>query len=197
MFFLLALCSCLLGAQAQFLPESVASQFSLPTSTSLPFPTATLSSNDTQSLLISSWGLSKGRIQNGPDNLAFVDDPFPGDALGGGSGPVLQVTYEAGSYSHDTGGAQLYNLWNSSSPFESVLLTYEVAFDKGFDWVMGGKLPGLRGGPAINGCDGGSQPNGSDCFSTRVMWRVDGSGEGISFRASTSLSTIMMDPTSP
>ncbi|KAG8690368.1 hypothetical protein FRC09_012015, partial [Ceratobasidium sp. 395] len=41
----------------------------------------------------------------------------------------------------------------------------------------GGKLPGLRGGPDTLGCSGGKQPNGDDCFSTRLMWRTSGSGE--------------------
>ena len=58
-----------------------------------------------------------------------------------------------------------------------MLLTYEVAFDPMFDWVRGGKLPGLRGGPNPNGCDGGSQSDGT-CFSTRIMWRASGDGEG-------------------
>ena len=32
-------------------------------------------------------------------------------------------------------------------------LTYEVNFERGFDWVKGGKLPGLYGGR--KGCSGG------------------------------------------
>jgi len=58
-----------------------------------------------------------------------------------------------------------------------MLLSYELAFDTGFDWVKGGKLPGLRGGPNPDGCSGGNKPNGSDCFSTRIMWRTNGAGE--------------------
>jgi hypothetical protein len=180
MLFLLSFCALLLSSYAQVTvsPQAAASQFSLATSTSLPFPTATLSTNDTQTFLLSNWGISNGRIQSGEDDLAFVKDPFPSSGSSAG-GPVLQVTYQADSYSHNTGGAQLYSLWNSSSsPFQSMLLSYEMAFDSGFDWVKGGKLPGLRGGPAIYDCDGGSQPNGTDCFSTRMMWRTDGQGEG-------------------
>lgn len=59
-----------------------------------------------------------------------------------------------------------------------MLLSYELAFDAGFDWVKGGKLPGLRGGPNPDGCSGGNEPNGTDCFSTRLMWRQNGAGEG-------------------
>lgn len=123
-------------------PAALASQYSLSTSTVLPFPTATLSSSDTQSLLISEWSLSKGHIQDEPNDLAFVIDPFSNSSS---SSPVLQVTYPAGSFSHGTGGSQFENLWNTSdgSHFQSMLLTYEVSFDEGFDWVLGGKLPGL------------------------------------------------------
>ncbi|KAJ7703182.1 hypothetical protein B0H17DRAFT_1042098 [Mycena rosella] len=164
-------------------PESLAAKFSLTTSTTLPFPTATQSSGDTQALLVSGWSLSKGRVQNGGDDLAFVTDPFPNSpapgATTGSTGPVLEVTYPAGSFSNNTGGAQFYNLWNTTETggFQSMLLSYEVAFDAGFDWVKGGKLPGLRGGPNPTGCSGGNEATGLDCFSARVMWRTDGQGE--------------------
>jgi len=170
-------------SQATTPAASVASQYSLPTSTSLPFPQATLSNADTQSFLTSNWGLSKGRIQTGASNLVFVDDPFPRSPAPGSSsntsGPVLQVQYAAGSFeSVDSGGAQLYALWNSSgSAFQSMLVSYEVAFDSGFDWVKGGKLPGMRGGPDPSKCSGGNQANGTNCFSSRVMWRTNGAGE--------------------
>ncbi|KAF9071764.1 hypothetical protein BDP27DRAFT_1291300 [Rhodocollybia butyracea] len=157
-------------------PAALAAQFSLSTSTVLPFPTATLSSSDTQSLLVSQWSLSKGHIQSEPNDLAFVADPFSNSSS---SSPVLQVTYAAGSFSHGTGGSQFENLWNTSdgSSSQSMLLSYEVSFDEGFDWVLGGKLPGLRGGPDSTGCSGGKEPTGLDCFSARLMWRPGGAGE--------------------
>ncbi|KAN0114057.1 polysaccharide lyase family 14 protein [Russula decolorans] len=167
--------------------SSVASQFGLSTSTTLSFPQATLNSSSTQSYITSKWGLSKGRIQNGGPNLVFVKDPFPNGAAPGDSGnnntnsssPVLQVQYPAGSFQdNNVGGAQFYAMWNSSgSAFQSMLVTYEVAFDADFDWVKGGKLPGLRGGPDPDNCSGGNQANGTNCFSSRVMWRTDGNGE--------------------
>jgi len=167
--------------------SSVASQFGLSTSTTLSFPQATLNSSSTQSYITSKWGLSKGRIQNGGPNLVFVKDPFPNGAAPGDSGnnntnsssPVLQVQYPAGSFEdNNVGGAQFYAMWNSSgSAFQSMVVTYEVAFDADFDWVKGGKLPGLRGGPDPDNCSGGNQANGTNCFSSRVMWRTDGAGE--------------------
>lgn len=59
-----------------------------------------------------------------------------------------------------------------------MLLSYELAFDTNFQFVKGGKLPGVRGGPSTTGCDGGKEPNGTDCFSARLMWRKDAAGEG-------------------
>lgn len=162
---------------------AIATQLALTTSTSMPFPTATLSNPDTQSFIVNGWSLSKGRIQNGATDLEFVTDPFPDSPVPGTTsppGPVLQVTYPQGSFSHDTGGAQLFSLWNTSdgSKFNSVLLSYEVAFDTDFDFVKGGKMPGLRGGPDPDGCSGGNASSGSNCFSSRVMWRKNAQGEG-------------------
>ena len=100
-------------------------------------------------------GLSEGRIQNGGANLAFVTDPFPNapapgsgsntSSLNNASAPVLRIQYLAGSFQdNNVGGAQFYAMWNASGgAFQSMLLSYEVAFDSGFDWVKGGKLPGL------------------------------------------------------
>ena len=167
--------------------EGLATQYSLTTSTSIPFPTATLLSSDAQQYIetqSNDWSLSKGQIQNLPNDIAFVQDPFPNSPTPGlapinNSGPVLQVTYPAGSL-HSNGGTQLYSLWNTTdgSVFNSMMLSYELAFDENFPWVKGGKLPGLRGGPNPDGCSGGNEPNGTDCFSTRLMWRTNGVGEG-------------------
>src|SRR5258707_885385 len=87
-------------SQATTPAASAAAQFSLSTSTTIPFPKATLDNSDTQSFITSNWGLSKGRIQNGASNLLFVEDPFPNasSSNSSSSGPVLQVQYPAGSF---------------------------------------------------------------------------------------------------
>ncbi|KAG8721647.1 hypothetical protein FRC08_011575 [Ceratobasidium sp. 394] len=181
------------AAASQTYAATLASLYSLPTSTALPFPTATIAAPDAQAFITAGaspdnqgWSLSRGRLQNGGNNLAFVSDPFPSASLprdpdvsaSAYSNPVLQVTYPAGSFSNQTGGgAQFIQLWNTSSNLQSMILSYEVAFDSNFNFVKGGKLPGLRGGPDTLGCSGGKQPSGNDCFSTRLMWRTSGSGE--------------------
>lgn len=57
--------------------------------------------------------------------------------------------------------------------YDELFLSYRIRFDNDFDFVRGGKLPGLCGG-ACN--SGGSMPNGTDGWSARMMWRTNGSG---------------------
>jgi hypothetical protein len=172
-------------ASAFMIPPAIASQYSLSTSTNLPFPSSTQSNSDTQKIITQGWSVNRGRIQQGTGNIAFVSDPFPKYQLPSSasfpspSGPVLEVTYAKGGFGTSGSGVQFYSLWNSTgASFKSMLLTYEVAFDSTFDWVQGGKLPGVRGGLDPNTCDGGSKSDGT-CFSTRVMWRKSGEGEGM------------------
>lgn len=162
----------------------IAAQNRLSTSTSLPFPSATMVSADTDAFIKSKWSLASTGIDIKPDDLAFVQDPFPSSGASGTAGNtsssfVLQATYPAGSYSHGTGGSQFYAQFGGApAGFEAMLLSYDIAFDKDFNWVKGGKLPGIRGGPVLNSCSGGREPEGNDCFSARLMWRAAGAGEG-------------------
>jgi hypothetical protein len=49
-----------------------------------------------------------------------------------------------------------------------------VRFQPDFDFVKGGKLPGLYGGTVTGGQE---IPDGTNGFSTRYMWRAGGEGE--------------------
>ncbi|KAJ3731652.1 hypothetical protein DFJ43DRAFT_1078400 [Lentinula guzmanii] len=71
------------------------------------------------------------------------------------------------------GGAEFYAVPLDLSDSKNVTLEYSVFFPQEFDWVLGGKLPGLYGGH--QGCSGGDAA--TDCFSTRLMWRKGGQGE--------------------
>ncbi len=90
---------------------------------------------------------------------------------------MLRVSYPAGSASRradgEDGGMQAYLLL-PDGPVDELDLTYQVRFPPGFDFVKGGKLPGLYGGSVTGGQD---IPDGTDGFSTRYMWRKDGDGE--------------------
>jgi hypothetical protein len=168
--------------------ESLAAQFSLSTSTSIPFPTATLATaDDARAFLQREWPLQTGRKKEREANIDFVNDPFPGSPTPGStksnaSGPVLRVSYPANTFSaNPNSGVEVLTHWDAEKPFLTMMLTYEAAFDSNFDWVKGGKMPGLRGGDP--GCTGGSQPTGADCFTARMMWRRQAAGEGRSISA--------------
>jgi hypothetical protein len=54
-------------------------------------------------------------------------------------------------------------------------LSYRLRFAPDFEWVKGGKLPGLAGGP--QNVSGGRRADGTNGWSARLMWRADGRGE--------------------
>lgn len=97
---------------------------------------------------------------------------------------ALKATYPQGSWnpSHEPrGGLSFY----APGPDKVDLTTakeatfgYSVYFPTGFQFNMGGKLPGLYGGDndeTARGCSGGRRSD--TCFSARLMWREKGMGE--------------------
>lgn len=96
---------------------------------------------------------------------------------GASGGTLLRVSYPAGSASKradgEDGGTQAY-LKLAGGPVDTLYLQYQVRFQPGFDFVKGGKLPGLFGGTVNNGQ---RIPDGTNGFSTRYMWRAGGDGE--------------------
>lgn len=112
----------------------------------------------------SEWGIPKSSGWAWPKdggNYDIVKDPS------GSSDMVLRVEYPKGSSNPANtpqGGIGFY-----AQPIELreeaklVVLEYKLFFPKGFDFVKGGKLPGLYGGH--EGCSGGA--DASSCFSTR------------------------------
>lgn len=84
----------------------------------------------------------------------------------------LRVNFTVGKIGPEEGGAG----WRK--PFgrhEAAELSYMLRFSKDFDFVKGGKLPGLCGGP--DNVSGGRPATGTNGFSARLMWRKDGRGE--------------------
>lgn len=82
---------------------------------------------------------------------------------------ALRVHYPKGAVGPAAGGAQW--LCPLGARHEALTLSYDLCFADGFDFVLGGKLPGLAGGEANTG---GDRPNGRDGFSARMMWRAGG-----------------------
>lgn len=122
----------------------------------------------------------KERGDFGLENLEVRRDPQ--------FGQVLRVHYPEGSASPTVseeegapvGGAQLYLEPRSGVPADRLHLRYYVRFPRGFDYVKGGKLPGLYGGTVTGGR---RSPDGTDGFSTRFMWRRNGEGEVYAYLA--------------
>jgi hypothetical protein len=96
-------------------------------------------------------------------------------------GTALRIAYPQGSvspaanrhYGTPDGGMQVY-LPFTAGPTDEAYLRYWVYFPPGFTFVKGGKLPGLWGGTQVSG---GEVPDGTNGFSTRLMWRAGGAGE--------------------
>ena len=82
---------------------------------------------------------------------------------------ALAVKFPARTYGPEKNGA----VWrlDFDGSYEAIEVRFDVMFKKNFEFVRGGKLPGLFGG---EGNTGGNKPTGSDGFSARMMWREDG-----------------------
>ncbi len=112
------------------------------------------------------WGLEYGPDPANQHSIVNTDVLF-----GNYSARVL---YPVGTYS-SLGGCQyrsnfgLYPI--PANPREEAYVRYYVRFDPEFNFIKGGKLPGLCGG----GCNtGGAKPDGYDGWSARIMWRGNG-----------------------
>ncbi|OJT13028.1 hypothetical protein TRAPUB_10437 [Trametes pubescens] len=98
--------------------------------------------------------------------------PSPPDA----NSTFLQLLYPANSINpaqEPQGGADFYATPLDLSSAKNISMEYSVFFPADFDFVHGGKLPGVYGGH--DGCSGGD--DALECFSTRLMWRAKGLGE--------------------
>ena len=85
------------------------------------------------------------------------------------TGKALSILYPKGSVGSKEGGAQfLVKL----PPAPEYWLTYRLCFESGFDFKLGGKLPGLTSGGSKY--TGGHPPKKGDGWSARFMWRKEG-----------------------
>lgn len=86
-----------------------------------------------------------------------------------GEGAYLSVSYPAYKIKSKESGAQ----WKLEfgKGYEAATLTYKIKFHKDFNFVRGGKLPGLVGG---NPPTGSKAADGKNGWSARYMWRDNG-----------------------
>jgi len=83
----------------------------------------------------------------------------------------LRVTYPAGQFGPKDAGVQF--VVSLPQGQDEVFLSYRVRFGQGFQFVKGGKLPGMVGGTSPTGClTTLSEVEGG--FSARMMWRRNG-----------------------
>ncbi|KDQ59738.1 polysaccharide lyase family 14 protein [Jaapia argillacea MUCL 33604] len=146
-------------------------------------------STSTPSASGSSWTTTAGA----PGALPLADSTFrPTHVLSGLSHSYvsapdgrhsMQAHFPAGSWTfHDPlGGISFYAAGPADvdlTTAKEATLSYSVFFENGFDFNMGGKLPGIYGGNSEDvaySCSGGRRDDA--CFSARLMWRTSGAGE--------------------
>lgn len=80
-----------------------------------------------------------------------------------------QVQY----FPNDRGSPEVTGEAMLSKPVKSAILSYQVKFDKNFEFVKGGKIHGLGSAKSAFGCTD-VQP---DAWSVQVMWRQNGAPE--------------------
>ncbi|ORY43254.1 hypothetical protein BCR35DRAFT_311225 [Leucosporidium creatinivorum] len=134
-------------------------------------------SSNTANWLYNNWQLESQMKSSSYNTLAMAPDPF--DAAS--TQLALSVNYPKGQ----KGGSQFWPLpWgnvssngtlSSGAAPRTAVLSYQVAFAEDWDFVKGGKLPGLYGGADTGQCTGGDRQ--LSCFSARLMWRTGGDGE--------------------
>lgn len=115
------------------------------------------------------WGIA---WNNRADESQLVKSGFAG-------GTSLRVEYPKGGVGPAQTGCQfpivLRNIKDEKEGlYQELYLRYYIKFEEGFDFNQGGKLPGLMGGGDSWACSGGHQPNGSNGWTMRFMWRKNG-----------------------
>jgi len=97
-----------------------------------------------------------------------------------GDSTVLVGKYPRGSYAGANIAGFIFS-GKSNADLDNAkeaVLTYDIKFQKGFQFAQGGKIPGLYGGDSdeIAGTCAGGKHN-DQCWSARLMWRDEGKGE--------------------
>lgn len=131
---------------------------------------------------LSIWNITK--IIFGQENYQVLTNTTSGTSnttsgMSNTTSGILQVYYPKGSSSPSklpVGGFGFYSTPNEIDNARDVILEYSVMFDKSFNPVLGGKLPGLyiSNGENTIGGSGGKHTNNTSC---RIAWRADFNAE--------------------
>ncbi|KAG6884679.1 hypothetical protein C0993_009022 [Termitomyces sp. T159_Od127] len=117
-----------------------------------------------------SGGFEKSYIGKGPQNEVALIGHYPKGSYAGSKPPGPGIS----GFIFEASGGPGVNIASA----KEARLTYKVRFEDGFDFQLGGKLPGLYGGANADiakKCTGGYHNN--KCWSARLMWRDHGAGE--------------------
>ena len=80
---------------------------------------------------------------------------------------AMKWVYPKGSVGPEQGGGQFEATFGTRA--DEIYMSYNLQFRPGFNWVLGGKLPGLKGGPQSY-YTGVKKPAWDDGFSNGLMW---------------------------
>ncbi|KAI7865107.1 hypothetical protein BDF14DRAFT_1730898 [Spinellus fusiger] len=126
---------------------------------------------------LNEWGFPKDGEWGWPNRKSVNYDIVSDPDLSQPPNAVLRVTYPKGSRNpahNPQGGIGFHAQPIQVSDTVTVTdLEYQVYFPKSYNFVLGGKLPGIIGGTGR--CSGGVDT--PTCFSARFMWRQSGKGE--------------------
>ena len=89
-------------------------------------------------------------------------------------GNVLQLKYPKGCVGpndNDTPACAAQIIQPLVKTADTMWSAYDIFFEDGFEFQLGGKLPGLCGGKCYTG---NARPETGDGWSARIMWRKDG-----------------------
>lgn len=88
----------------------------------------------------------------------------------GSTSKYMRYHFPEGAVGPSEGGGQW--LTKIEDGIEELYFSYNIRFKPGFDWVGGGKVPGLRGGPQLNTV---GDPEWDAGFIALLMWKNPGS----------------------
>jgi len=115
------------------------------------------------------WGI---RWTNRNETYQIVGDGFQ-------NGKSLRINYPEGGLGPGQTGGQFPIVFNDikgikEGYYQELYFRYYLKFEEGFDFNKGGKLPGLMGGGDSWSRSGGNQPDGTNGWTLRFMWRAHG-----------------------
>jgi len=108
----------------------------------------------------SGWNNPNGNNRYGLQDIINEND--------GSHNTFMRGYFQQGTLGPDQGGWS----WNTAINGQQTELyfSYDIRFKPGFEWVLGGKIPGMTGGTVISG----TVPQHDHGFSARMMWKENG-----------------------